>query len=107
MKADQADLKSQLDDANRKLDMVLAVNDKLIKALAAAAVVVPELDAEPQLDDEFAPQIEGEAGGMNVKLQPGRHVTVNGKMVLTHDEIAKLIADGVGNALKAIAAAFE
>ena len=69
---------------------------------AAAPVAVPELDAEPSADDTFAPEIEGNAGSVNLKVQKGRHATVNDEILLTRDEIAGLIADAVANALKAV-----
>ena len=101
-------LQAQLSDANAKIDKVIDANTKLVAALKASSrVSVPGIKAEPTADEDFAPQVEGYSGGINLKLQAGRHATVNGKMVLTADEIATLISDAVANALKAVGNALD
>jgi hypothetical protein len=38
-------------------------------------------------------------------LQPGRHTTVNGKRLLTEEEVAEVVSNAVAAALKSVAQA--
>ena len=92
---DIAELRSQLAE-------VVAANSKLLAAFKAATVSVPEVSAEPNPDANFAPEVSGNAGGINFKLQPGRHATVNEQVLLTADEVRSMIAAAVAGALEAV-----
>lgn len=86
-----------------QLNEVVAANGKLVAALkATAAVPVPEVAAEPTADTSFAPEVTGDAGGINLVVQPGRHATVNDEVLLTADEVRSMIASAVADALKAV-----
>ena len=78
-----------------------------VAALTGAKASVPAVDTEPEPDDTFAPEIIGQAGGINLKLQQGRHASVNGEMLLTADEVSSLIKAAIEDALGSVGAAIE
>jgi hypothetical protein len=51
------------------------------------------------------PAIEAEGGSIAMTLQPGRHTTVNGKRLLTEEEVAEVVSNAVAAALKSVAQA--
>lgn len=111
---DVESLKTQLADANTKIqkltdsvNTLMASNTDLVTALTGAKASVPAVGTEPEPDDTFAPEIIGQAGGINLKLQQGRHASVNGEMLLTADEVSSLIKAAIEDALGSVGAAIE
>ena len=115
---DVESLKNQLADANSKIQKLAdsvntliasntAMATDLVAALTGAKASVPPVDKEPEPDVAFAPEIIGQAGGINLKLQQGRHASVNGEMLLTADEVSSLIKAAIENALSSVGAAIQ
>jgi chromosome segregation ATPase len=107
-------LNGKLDDSNQQLtelkDLVntlVATNTKLVSALKGAQATVPDAPKEPSPDRSFAPEVNGDAGGIDFKLQKGRHATVNDEMLLTATEVAELIKGAVQDTLNAVGGALE
>jgi co-chaperonin GroES (HSP10) len=90
-----------LDDAVQRITALeaqvqglLAVNSNLKNALQTGTV--PALATEPsKLKGADAPLIEADGGDITLTVQDGRHLKVNGKQLLTADEIVAIVASAI------------
>ena len=57
--------------------------------------------------DGTVAEIEANDGSLNLVVQSGRRVTVNGAKILTADDVAQAVADGVTAALQNLGKAIE
>lgn len=95
--SDIADLKTRMGAVEGQLAALVAAL-KAGKAPESALAVAEE----PRRFNGFEPSITAEEGGMDVALQQGRHLKVNGERVLTAEEVTTAIRDAVAGALVAV-----
>jgi hypothetical protein len=104
LRTDVAALQSGMAVIQVQLDGALAANDKLVAALVAATFSVPSVATDPRADDTFNAEINADGlGGLDFVIQQDKHATVNGKPLLTAEEVQAMIQGAVAEALKNIA----
>lgn len=95
--ADMTDLKARMSAVEGQLAALVAALQAGKASEAALAVA-----EEPSPNPRFQASITAEGGGVDVALQEGRHLSVNGAIVLTAAEVTTLIRDAVAGALVAV-----